>query len=115
MIGVFARNRCNVYFTFCPTPLSLPLELRVHSAQGNNDNMKNTSRRDSAMGRISVDMQIANNDDLAHSDTFTGVVKPKRASALIGAVVLEVLDLLVDCRHQRLMPRHPDGPLYEIE
>jgi predicted aspartyl protease len=52
---------------------------------------------------------------LGRSDTFTALVEPKRATALIGAVVLEVLDLLVDCRRQRLVPRDPDGPIYEIE
>lgn len=29
--------------------------------------------------------------------------------------VLEALDLLVDCKHQRLVPRDPSGPIYEIE
>jgi hypothetical protein len=43
------------------------------------------------------------------------IVEPKRTSALIGAIVLEQLDLLVDCQRQRLIPRDPSGPLYEIE
>ena len=46
---------------------------------------------------------------------FSAVVEPKRDSALIGAMVLEGLDLLVDCRRQRLIPRDPSGPIYEIE
>jgi predicted aspartyl protease len=52
---------------------------------------------------------------LGREDIFTAVVEPKRESALIGAIVLEALDLLVDCKEQRLIPRDPSGPIYEIE
>ncbi len=52
---------------------------------------------------------------LGREDTFTALIEPKRDTALIGAIVLEALDLLVDNRRARLIPRHPDGPLYEIE
>jgi predicted aspartyl protease len=52
---------------------------------------------------------------LGRHDTFTAVVEPKRTDALVGAIVLEALDLLVDCQRQRLTPRDPSGPLYEIE
>jgi predicted aspartyl protease len=48
-------------------------------------------------------------------DTFSAVVEPKRTDALIGAIVLEALDLLVDCKNQRVVPRDPDGAFYEIE
>ena|SRR5438128_312064 len=47
--------------------------------------------------------------------TFTAIVEPRRKTALIGAIVLEDLDLLVDCQRQRLIPRDPSGPIYEIE
>jgi clan AA aspartic protease len=47
--------------------------------------------------------------------TFTAIVEPKRDTALIGAIVLEELDLLVDCTHQRLVPRDPRYPIAEIE
>ena len=47
--------------------------------------------------------------------TFTAIVEPKRATALIGAIVLEDFDLLVDCQRQCLIPRNPEGPLFEIE
>lgn len=30
---------------------------------------------------------------------------------LVGVVALEVLDLIVDPKSQRLIPAHPDGPL----
>ena len=33
---------------------------------------------------------------------------------LIGQTVLEKLDLLVDCTHQILIGRHPDGPLHRV-
>lgn len=46
---------------------------------------------------------------------FTAIVEPKRETALIGAIVLEDLDFLVDCKEQRLVPRDPSGPLSEIE
>jgi predicted aspartyl protease len=52
---------------------------------------------------------------LGRHDTFTAVVEPKRDTALIGAIVLEALDLLVDCKQHRLIPRDPSGPVYEIE
>ncbi|HEV3260188.1 MAG TPA: retroviral-like aspartic protease family protein [Gemmataceae bacterium] len=51
---------------------------------------------------------------LGRHGTFTAIVEPKRKGALIGAIVLEDLDLLVDCPHQRLIPRDPRGPIYEI-
>jgi predicted aspartyl protease len=46
---------------------------------------------------------------------FTAVVEPKRDTALIGAIVLEDLDFLVDCQKQRLVPRDPDFVVSEIE
>jgi hypothetical protein len=52
---------------------------------------------------------------LGRDGIFSAVVEPKRDTALIGAIVLEDLDLLVDCKNQRLVPRDPRGPLSEIE
>jgi predicted aspartyl protease len=46
---------------------------------------------------------------------FTAVVEPKRDTALLGAIVLEDLDFVVDCTNQRLVPRDPDHVLTEIE
>lgn len=45
---------------------------------------------------------------------FSAVVEPKRQTALIGAIVLEDLDLLVDAAKGRLFPRDPDFVLNEI-
>ncbi len=52
---------------------------------------------------------------LGRNTTFDALVEPKRDTALIGAIVLEALDLLVDSRRSRLIPRDPSGPIYEIE
>jgi predicted aspartyl protease len=46
---------------------------------------------------------------------FAAIVEPKRRTALIGAIVLEDLDLLVDCARQRLVPRDPHTVVCEIE
>lgn len=46
---------------------------------------------------------------------FKAVVEPKRETALIGAIVLEDLDFLVDCERQRLVPRDPKYVVSEIE
>lgn len=40
--------------------------------------------------------------------TFRAIVEPNRSDALVGAIVLEDLDLLVDCSQQTLQPRHPE-------
>jgi predicted aspartyl protease len=52
---------------------------------------------------------------LGRDGIFSAIVEPKRDTALIGAIVLEELDLLVDCKNHRLVPRDPSGPLCEIE
>lgn len=46
---------------------------------------------------------------------FTAVAEPKRTTALIGALVLEELDFLVDCKNQCLVPRDPRYKLSEME
>ena len=52
---------------------------------------------------------------LGREATFRASVEPNRDSALIGAIVLEELDFLVDCSAQRLLPRNPDHIISEIE
>jgi predicted aspartyl protease len=59
--------------------------------------------------------QDAHVELLGRDGNFSAIVEPKRTSALIGAIVLEQLDLLVDCQRQRLIPRDPSGLIYEIE
>jgi predicted aspartyl protease len=52
---------------------------------------------------------------LGRQGTYTATVEPNRRTALIGAIVLEDLDLLVDCTHQRLVPRDKRFIITEIE
>jgi predicted aspartyl protease len=52
---------------------------------------------------------------LGRDGVFTAVVEPKRRTALIGAIVLEDLDFVVDCTQQRLVPRDPRFIVSEIE
>ena len=49
------------------------------------------------------------------SSVFKAAVEPKRESALIGAIVLEDLDFLVDTAHERLLPRDPKMIISEEE
>lgn len=51
---------------------------------------------------------------LGRFGTFQAVVEPNRTTALLGAVVLEVLDLIVDCANQQLVRRDPDVVIHEI-
>ena len=46
--------------------------------------------------------------------TFSAIVEPSRSDVLIGAIVLEALDLLVDCGTQTLQPRDPKQMITEI-
>jgi predicted aspartyl protease len=46
---------------------------------------------------------------------YRALVEPDRTTALLGAVVLEDLDLLVDCTNQRLLPRDPKGIVADVE
>jgi predicted aspartyl protease len=52
---------------------------------------------------------------LGRHDTFSAIIESRPKTALLGAMILEGLDLLVDCQQQRLVPRDPSGPIYEIE
>ena len=52
---------------------------------------------------------------LGRSSVFKAMVEPKRETALIGAIVLEDLDFLIDSTHQRLLPRDPKMIISEAE
>lgn len=52
---------------------------------------------------------------LGRQSHFDAIVEPKRKEILIGAIVLEDLDLLVDCTTQQLHPRDPKQIVSEIE
>jgi predicted aspartyl protease len=52
---------------------------------------------------------------LDREGVFSATIEPDREDALIGAIVLEELDLIVDCATQTLHPRNPDHIVTEIE
>ncbi len=52
---------------------------------------------------------------LGRRGTFTALIEPERESALIGAIVMEDLDLIADCTSQTLQPRDPNQIISEIE
>ncbi len=83
--------------------LGLPTKGKVKVCYANN----HTATRD-AVHEVSVQL-------LGRDGVFTAVVEPKRRTALIGAIVLEDLDFLVDCTQQRLVPRDPRFVVSEIE
>lgn len=52
---------------------------------------------------------------LGRSAPFRAVLEPSRTDALIGAIVMEDLDLLVDSAGQKLIRRDPNTLVTEIE
>jgi predicted aspartyl protease len=52
---------------------------------------------------------------LGRRGVFSASVEPRRKTALIGAIVLEDLDFLIDPAHQRLVPRDPKMVISEEE
>jgi len=54
-------------------------------------------------------------DLLGRHGNFKAIVEPKRSHVLIGAIVLEDMDLLVDCSTQTLQPRDPKQIIAELE
>jgi predicted aspartyl protease len=48
---------------------------------------------------------------------FEAIIEPQKRYGLLGAIVLETLDLIADSRSQKLYvnPRSPDLPMAEIE
>lgn len=76
-------------------------ETQVHYADGR-----------TATRKLVEDIQV---ELLGRRATFRAAVEPDRNSALIGAIVLEDLDLVVDCATQTLRPRDPKQIISEIE
>jgi predicted aspartyl protease len=54
-------------------------------------------------------------DLLGRHGLFSAILEPKRDTALIGAIVLEELDLLIDTKNGKLYPRDPESVLAEID
>ena len=46
---------------------------------------------------------------------FKAILEPARTDALLGAIVMEDLDLLVDCTNLRVFRRDPDTVITEVE
>src|ERR1700722_13421264 len=83
--------------------LGLPSKGKVKVRYANN----HTATRD-AVNDVHVRL-------LGREGVFMAVAEPKRQSALIGAIVLEDLDYVVDCSTQQLVPRDPRYIVSEIE
>ena len=79
------------------TQLGLPLgdKIKVRYTDG-----RRAQRQEAEAARVEI---------LGRHDTFKALVEPKRDTALIGAILLQALDLLVDCKEQRLIPRDRAG------
>jgi clan AA aspartic protease len=52
---------------------------------------------------------------LGRHTVVEAIVEPKRPDALIGAIVLEGMDLLVDCANMCLVPRDPRYEIVELD
>jgi hypothetical protein len=52
---------------------------------------------------------------LGRHSVFRATLEPKRETALIGAIVLEDLDFLIDPRKECIFPRDPDIEMFEAE
>jgi predicted aspartyl protease len=95
------------------TKLVLPASVVKRLGLPSSDNIQvryADGRRAQRKGAEGVYVQL-----LGRHGTFTAIVEPRRKNALLGAIVLEDLDLLVDCTAQRVVPRDPRGAIYEVE
>ena len=43
------------------------------------------------------------------------IVEPDRTDALVGAIPLEAMDFLIDCKHNKVVPRDPNTTIFEVE
>ncbi len=95
------------------TQLVLPEAVvkRLGLPLGNTVNVRYADGRKARRRRVNgVSVQL-----LGREGVFTAICEPKRETALVGAIVLEDLDLLVDGVSQQVVPRDPSGATYEIE
>jgi predicted aspartyl protease len=69
-------------------------------------------RREQRDVAASVEIEVCN-----RKGVFEAIVEPKKEYGLLGAVVMEVLDLMLEPRELKLYPnpRSPDIPMAEIE
>jgi hypothetical protein len=52
---------------------------------------------------------------LGRGGVFHAVLEPARSDALLGAIVMEDLDLVIDCAGQQVLPRDPNTIITEVE
>ena len=69
-------------------------------------------RREQRDVAASVEIEVCN-----RKGVFEAIVEPKKEYGLLGAVVMEVLDLILEPRELKLYPnpRSPEMPMAEIE
>jgi predicted aspartyl protease len=82
--------------------LGLPASGKVKVTYAN----RKTSQRDVA--EVHLELQ-------GRHGIYRACLEPKRDTALIGAIVLEDLDFLIDSRKERIYPRDPDMIVSEAE
>ncbi|MBI2806438.1 MAG: hypothetical protein HYX68_15770 [Planctomycetes bacterium] len=90
-----------------PTKVAKQLEIPVTGKVKVTYANRQSSQRDKVEG-VYLDL-------LGRHGIFTAHLEPRRETALIGAIVLEELDLLIDSRQERLFPRDPDMVTTEAE
>jgi predicted aspartyl protease len=90
-------------------PLSVTKQLGVPKVE-----KTKTKYADGRVGQRDVVDEVRINL-LGRSSVFRAIVEPKRDTALIGAIVLEDLDFLVDCKLEKLVPRDPKQIVSELE
>ncbi|TWT39983.1 hypothetical protein RAS1_43740 [Phycisphaerae bacterium RAS1] len=90
-----------------PEPIATQLGLRIDGSIGVRYADGHAADRPLAQG---VQLTFG-----GRSSVFNAIVEPQRDTALIGAIVLEDLDFVVDCTQQRLVPRDPRHIISEIE
>ena len=51
---------------------------------------------------------------VGRNGVFSATLEPNRTTALVGAIVMEELDLLIDCANRSVYPRDPNIVIAEI-
>jgi hypothetical protein len=51
---------------------------------------------------------------LGRKGTYHAISEPNRSTALIGAIIMEDMDFIIDPGNQRIFPRDPDRIIAEV-
>jgi predicted aspartyl protease len=95
------------------TRLVIPQAIATHLGVESSGNSKVRYADGRTAERIIVrDIHLAYG---GRESVFNAIVEPDRESILIGAIVLEDLDFLIDCGGQRLVARDPKQIVSELE